>query len=196
MKNALSVLRGEHRLLAAVRHGLRMLTRDAQDTSVKPDFAVFQAMIRYIDDFPERLHHPKEDTFLFPRVAARSPDAVPLIEVLRAEHVQGARLIRDLENSLAWCKNHWPGGAERFAALVESYSQFHWEHMRKEEDQLLPLAERVLTAEDWRGSQEAFAGNADPIADLREKDFTALFTRIVNLAPAPIGLGDRWEKSP
>ena len=32
-------------------------------------------------------------------------------------------------------------------------------------------------------------GNHDPIADLRERDFEQLYTRIVNLAPAPVGLG-------
>ena len=194
MQTAIGILRSEHRSLSAVLHGLRVLARDATNPSVKPDFAVFQAMLRYIDDFPERMHHPKEDTFLFPRIAARSPDALPLIDALRAEHVQGAQLIRDLEDSLIWFKTHWPGGSELFSALVEDYSRFLWEHMRKEEEQLLPLAQRVLTAEDWRGIKEAFEGNTDPIADLREKDFAALFTRIVNLAPAPIGLGARWEK--
>lgn len=52
----------------------------------------------------------------------------------------------------------------------------------------------ALTAEDWAAIESAFAGNQDPIADLREKDFDRLYQRIVNLAPAPIGLGDRRKK--
>ena len=32
-------------------------------------------MLRYIDEYPERLHHPKEDQFLFARLAKRSVDA-------------------------------------------------------------------------------------------------------------------------
>ena len=43
--------------------------------------------------------------------------------------------------------------------------------------------------------EEAFSGNEDPIADLREKDFAALFSRIVTLAPAPIGLGEPWRRA-
>ena len=66
--------------------------------------------------------------------------------------------------------------------------------MRKEEQLLLPLAERALNAEDWKAIDEAFAGNEDPIADLREKDFRAIYQRIVSLAPDPIGLGDRWKR--
>ena len=39
----------------------------------------------------------------------------------------------------------------------------------------------------------AVAGNSDPIADLREKDFHALYQRILSLAPAPVGVGERWK---
>ena len=58
----------------------------------------------------------------------------------------------------------------------------------------MPLAERVLTPEDWRAIDDAFDVNRDPIAGIRERDFEALFTKIVNLAPAPIGFADRWQK--
>lgn len=56
-------------------------------------------------------------------------------------------------------------------------------------------AAKMLTGEDWAAIEAAFAGNDDPIADLREKDFTQLFQRIVALAPAPVGLGERWAKA-
>lgn len=192
MKNALNILRSEHQSLAAVLHGLVTLARDAQNPAVRPDFAVFRAMLRYIDSFPERLHHPKEDEFLFRPVIARAAEAHALIDQLRTEHQQGAKLIRTLEQALRDLEAHWPDDAARFAALVEAYSRFHWDHMRVEEDVLMPLAERVLLEEDWCAMEEALAGNEDPIADLREKDFADLFTRIVNIAPAPIGLGERW----
>lgn len=194
MQKAIGILRSEHRSISAVLHGLQTLIRDARNPALKPDFAVFHAMLRYIDDFPERMHHPKEDKFLFARVAARAVDARPLIDSLLAEHVQAAWLLRDLKTALHGFETDLPGAAARFAAMVDDYAKFHWAHMKKEEDLILPLAERVLLEEDWRAIDAAFAGNEDPIADLREKDFTALFTHIVNLAPAPVGLGDRWEK--
>jgi hypothetical protein len=66
--------------------------------------------------------------------------------------------------------------------------------MRKEERELLPLAERHLTAADWKEIDDAFAANEDPIAGMHERDFEKLFTRIVNLAPEPVGLGERWSR--
>jgi hemerythrin-like domain-containing protein len=152
-------------------------------------------MIYYIDSFPERLHHPKENDALFPRVLERSPGAAPLVRELRDEHEKGARLIRDLEHALTAFEVAWPFGADRFAEAVHDYAAFHWDHMRKEEQALLPLAEQALTEEDWTAVAAEFARNEDPIADLREKDFSDLFSRIVAIAPAPVGLGKPWKRA-
>lgn len=194
MHSSIRILYDEHRSIAAVLHGLLALVRAAKDPAVQPEFPVFNAMIYYIDTFPERLHHPKEDQFLFARLAKRAPEARPLIDELRAEHVKGASLIRELQAALLAFEVNGQRELPAFAAAAEAYAQFHWEHMRKEEKQLLPLTERALTAEDWTAIDEAFAGNEDPIADLRENDFRALYQRILNLAPDPVGLGDRWKR--
>jgi hypothetical protein len=87
----------------------------------------------------------------------------------------------------------WSGGGEAFSAAVDRYAQFHWDHMRREERELLPLAETFLEESDWAALDAAFGGNEDPVADLREQDFDRLFQRIVNLAPAPVGLGEAWR---
>ena len=195
MNEAIRILRNEHRSISSVLHALRELAQTAQDPAVRPDFAVFRAMIYYIDTFPERLHHPKENDVLFPRILVRSPAAASLVERLRNEHEKGAALIRDLERSLLAFEVAWPHGADSFQAAVREYANFHWDHMRTEENALLPLAEAALTEEDWKIIGDAFAGNQDPIADLRENDFARLFSRIVSLAPAPVGLAKPWKRA-
>lgn len=195
MDKAIRIIHDEHRSISAVLSGLKELALAARKPGIRPDFAVFRAMIHYIDEFPERLHHPKEDRYLFERLEARAPEARPLIEQLRAEHQLGARLVRDLESALLAFEVNGEREAGAFDAAVNAYAQFHWDHMRKEEKELLPLAERHLTTDDWRRIEDAFAGNQDPIADLRERDFENLYRRIVNLAPAPVGLGARWQSA-
>jgi len=192
---ALQKIHDEHRSISAVLHALKHLAHDAQDTAVKPEFAVFRAMLHYIDEFPEKLHHPKEDRFLFPPIAGRVPQAQRVIDVLRAEHKEGAKFIRELERSLMLFEDSWPAGAKQFLESVDAYSDFHWRHMRKEEQEILPLAEKYLTAGDWEAIDQAFDVNRDPIAGIRERDFQALFSRIVSLAPEPVGLGARWKKT-
>jgi len=192
MKNAISVLKSEHRSISAVLHGLKELARMAQDATVRPRFQVLRSMLRYMDEYPERLHHPKEDEHLFARLVARAPETRLLVEELQAEHEEGARLIRELERTLLFFEEGWPAGARQFLRAVDAYAEFHWKHMRKEEQQLLPLAERHLTVEDWQAIDQAFAANRDPIAGMQERDFEKLFSRIVSLAPEPVGLGERW----
>lgn len=193
MKDAISILKSEHRSISAVLHGLKELARMAQDATVRPRFQVLRSMLRYIDEYPERLHHPKEDEHLFARVAARAPQARKLIDELKKEHEQGAGLIRELERKLLFFEEGWPAGGREFQQAVDAFADFHWQHMRKEELELLPIAERVLTAADWRAIERAFATNLDPIAELQERDYERLFSRIANLAPAPVGLGEAWR---
>jgi hemerythrin-like domain-containing protein len=195
MHKAIRIIHDEHRSISAVLSGLKSLAQMAQDGRLRPEFKVFRAMIYYIDAFPERMHHPKEDEHLFARLLTRRPDARALVDGLKAEHVQGRQLVRDLEQALLEIEETWPEGTHKFNAAIDAYAQFHWQHMNKEEKEVLPLAQASLSTEDWDAIAAAFAGNQDPIADLREKDFAALFQRIVALAPAPVGLGERWKKT-
>lgn len=85
------------------------------------------------------------------------------------------------------------GGADArqaFAAAVERYATFHWAHMRKEEDLVLPLALETLTIGDWTAIDAAFSVNDDPVPGLAPRqEFDALFRLIVALAPPPVGVG-------
>jgi hemerythrin-like domain-containing protein len=193
MKDAITILKSEHRSISVILAAMKELARIVEEQAVRPDFRAFRAMLRYIDEYPERLHHPKEDRFLFTRLAARSPEAKRLVDDLRSEHVAGARRIRDLERALLFFEDRWPAGTGEFRIAVDDYAAFHWAHMRKEEDQLLPLAMRVLTADDWAAIDAAFAQNEDPMAGLGAPDLRALFSRIAHLSPAPVGLAEPWS---
>ncbi|NIC41263.1 hemerythrin domain-containing protein [Aquabacterium sp. A08] len=188
---SLRTIRDEHMALAAMLRSLQQLVRQAP---VEPDerfFDTVQAMLFYIDEFPERLHHPKESNLLFPRVARAAPEAMAAIERLEQDHIQGEVAVRALQHQLlAW---KFLGAARRqsFVQALDRYVGFYLEHMRTEETEILPVAERCLGAADWAALDEAFAANQDPLtrqhapAPLYER----LFQRILHDAPAPIGLG-------
>jgi hemerythrin-like domain-containing protein len=184
------IILDEHRSIAAVLHGMLYLVRNTRLIGSPPPFKVLGAMTYYIDTFAERFHHPKEDTYLFRFLRLRYPDCSKLIERLESEHRAGAEKIRDLEQTL---KRYEEGGPEEFpafAAAVQSYAQFHWDHMRAEEVLVLPLAKTHLTADDWKEIDEAFSGHSDPLFGYKASaHYDDLFRRIVNLAPPPIGVG-------
>jgi len=187
---AIRIIRDEHRSLAAVLHGMVYLVREIRDRGARPDFALLGAMVYYIDTFPERFHHPKEDKYLFRLLRARCPEAEPLLDRLEAEHRSGAAKIRSLEQSLARFQQGGMNEFPAFAAAVDAYADFHWEHMRAEEKQMLPLAEKHLTADDWVAIDAAFTDHSDPLfGSAVGQAYEELFRRIVNLAPPPIGVG-------
>jgi hemerythrin-like domain-containing protein len=187
---ALSIIRNEHRSLAAVLHGLAYIVRQSRERGTAPDFDVLSAMIYYIDAFPERFHHPKEDRYLFALLRSRCPAAGSLIDVLRAEHAAGVHKIRTLEQSLTRYREGGSTEFAAFAAAVDAYVAFEGEHMRREERELLPLAEAHLTTDDWIMVDSAFQGATDPLLGVQPgEQWKQLFRRIVTLAPAPIGVG-------
>lgn len=190
MTQALSIIREEHRSLSAVTRSLRTLARDARDRGRAPDYELFTLILDYIEGFSDRLHHPKEDEYLFAALRRRGAAANEALDVLERDHARGDELTRDLRYLLSRCRVGGAGAVEAFAAAVEEYVDFYWRHMRLEEDVVLPLAERTLTEADWQPIDAAFRANEDPLFGARPREeFRKLFQLIVNLAPAPVGVG-------
>ena len=189
MKTALDVIKSEHRALAAVLSGLREFTEGVSIGRFQPDFDLLEAMISYVTELPDRVHHPKEDDYLFVALRRRAPDIGPVLDELQHEHREGPEHTHALLRSL---RRYRIGGAPEFAAFrddLRAYVDEQWRHMSLEETRVLPLAAEVLTPEDWAAIDAAFARNDNPWEGPAGR-YKALFTRIVTLAPAPIGVGD------
>jgi hemerythrin-like domain-containing protein len=189
MPRAVDVITHEHRSITAVISALEYLARDVAGGG-EPDYEVLTVILDYIETFPNRLHHPKEDRYLFSALRLRSPAAAPILDELEEEHRRGDELTRELRYLLTRCRVGGAGARQAFAAAVEGYAKFHWAHMRKEEDVVLPLARETLTDAEWTAIDAAFSVNDDPVPGLAPRqEFDALFRLIVAMAPPPIGLG-------
>lgn len=186
----LRVIRDEHAALAAMLRTLSMLLAQHRRDGTLPDFTTLRAMLFYIDEFPERLHHPKESGLLFPKLRERSAEAAAVLDRLDREHAAGENAVRDLGHALLGFEMMGEARRAAFEAAAQRYVDFYLEHMAIEERSVLPLAEKVLTDADWDALDAAFAANRDPLAGhAPSDDYRALFSRIVRLVPAPLGLG-------
>jgi len=97
---ALDVIHDEHQALAAMLRSMSLLVAQAHREGHAPDFGVLRAMLFYVDEYPERLHHPKESELLFPRVRERCPELAATLDRLDSDHGRGEAAIRALEHSL------------------------------------------------------------------------------------------------
>ena len=186
----LRVIRDEHAALAAMLRSVLLLLGQYRQRGETPDFSLLRAMLFYIDEFPQRLHHPKESTLLFPKMRLRSDEALAVLDKLDREHEQGEWQIRYVERALLAFEILGESRRAPFEEALQRYVDFYLGHMRTEEVEVLPLAERILTEADWDELDVEFLLNRDPLTGhAPTEEYSALFSRIVCLTPAPIGLG-------
>ena len=187
---ALRIIRDEHVAVAAVLRSLvHMIDRGPGD---QPErfFDVLRAMQFYIDEFPERFHHPKESDLLFPKIARVARELMPVIQRLENDHMAGEGRVRELQHLLLAWELLGEGRRPAFEEGARKYVDFYLGHMGAEEHHLLPVAQERLTDDDWKQLDAAFLAHKDPLASgERDPSFDRLFTRIVMRAPAPIGGG-------
>ncbi len=194
---SIRIIRDEHAALAAMLRSLRAMVERGPGSvpgnvvESKDYFDVLRAMLFYIDEFPERLHHPKESDLLFPRVARMAPETMETIVRLEQDHSTSEADVRKLQHLLlAW---ELLGEARRadFEQAVYRYLDAYLKHMLLEETVILPAAIRVLNDADWEELDAAFASNCDPLTGKYPRDpaYDQLFSRIVMQTPAPIGVG-------
>ena len=190
MHAALHIIKSEHRSISAVLDGLCHFVDRGLAGEPLPDARVFRAMLQYLDLFAERMHHPKEDKYLFARLRQRTGEADAMLDRLQDDHFWDLAAIRALEQAFLRYEEGGEPFFDAFATRVRDYAAFHRDHMRNEEKVIFPLAEQVLTEDDWRHIERAFEAHLDPLASPREeRDIRTLFTRIVTITPNPIGLG-------
>jgi nucleotide-binding universal stress UspA family protein/hemerythrin-like domain-containing protein len=174
----------EHRSLAAVIHGLEFLVREARDKGRPPSFDLLGAILHYIKVFPEALHHPREDAYLFRKLRERTSQFDQTLAELERQHATGRQLVDELEQSIARYEADTVHGFDAFAAAVARFASVQMQHMRLESKVILPAAREHLTAEDWAEIDRAFANNGDPRFSIdNDEEFRQLFARILNLAP-------------
>lgn len=188
--SALNTIYDEHRSLAAVVQGLRFIVAKYRQGRGQPDFRLLRAMVFYLEEFPQKLHHPKEDAYLFARLQLRTRMADSVIAELRAQHVAGIHHVSNLHAALDRYESSTEDGLEEFSLAVEQFSDDVLRHMAVEESCLLPLARRHLSAEDWVEIGVAFGENGDPrfIADAHDS-FSELFSRILKLGAPDSSMG-------
>ncbi|MEP6739570.1 MAG: hemerythrin domain-containing protein [Caldimonas sp.] len=195
MHPTIRILRDEHGALAAVLRSIGLLLSESRSHGIVPDFAALRAMLFYIDEFPEQVHHVKESNLLFPKLRARSDEAREVLERLDHDHSRSQDEVRKLEHDLIGLEMMCEAAGfdtrlAHFEANIGAYITAYLDHIRVEEREVLPLAERVLTVADWAELDSAFMVNRDPLTHCEVDDaYRPLFLKILMTLPAPLGLG-------
>jgi nucleotide-binding universal stress UspA family protein/hemerythrin-like domain-containing protein len=182
-REAVMTIRNEHLSIGAVVNGMQYLVRQYQTAQGIPDFKLLHAMLYYINTFPEKLHHPKEERYLFAKLKQRTHAVNDVLSQLESEHARELELIAELRASIVAYEAGDENGLAKFASSVEAFAEFVWAHIGLEENVIIPAAEKHLSNRDWYEIARAFSENGDPcFAADSEASYKNLFSQIMNLA--------------
>ena len=156
---AIEIIKDEHRSMGSVVKGMQARVAAVKAGAEPLDVYLLRAMFDYIEMMPDRVHHPKEDEYLFRFLRRRSVEAAKVLDELEAEHVRARELLVAMRAALDATGEG--GRIGELEAALDAYASFLWQHMKREEEFILPLAERWLEAGDWEKIAVAFRANRD-----------------------------------
>ncbi|MCR9278376.1 MAG: hemerythrin domain-containing protein [Pseudomonadaceae bacterium] len=175
-------LRRDHRRIGRV---LQLLDAqiDALD-SAGVDGIVLRDIVEYLAGYPEAVHHRLEDE-LFDRLvnSGLKPSEWALVSRNMSEHseiyVRTQKLAEDIDLIL----RDVVLPVERLREDLLAYSDLQHGHMNREEQQLFPMALRLLTDETWRELETQARDMSDPMFDGTVERFNDLFELVLAATP-------------
>ncbi|HEX4857871.1 MAG TPA: hemerythrin domain-containing protein, partial [Usitatibacteraceae bacterium] len=163
MQSALAIIQGEHQAYAKALKTLSSNLERAVAHNYSPNLDIFVVGLNFIDTFIDHFHHPKEDDYLFRALRARTNEADRFLFDLQHDHAYAAQSHARLSESLERAHSRGAEALAAFAYDLRDFLQQQYDHMRIEENIILPLAQHYLADEDWLDIDRAFRANRDPL---------------------------------
>ena len=126
------------------------------------DFDLLRDVMHYMTHYPDRVHHPLEN-LVIEKLIERDPSireaAIPIVREHR-ELAEKSEVFLEMVSRVADGEMVL---REEIEARGREYVAFLRTHMQKEDDDIFPLAEKVLTEEDLQQVADAMERRADPV---------------------------------
>lgn len=153
------------------------LQRHLDDQS--PNYGLMLDILYYMIHYPDIFHHPKED-LVSERIRELDTNAREVVDELMRQHVilrdSGAQLHGQLEAIM-------DGAMLKRASIAQpatTYINYFRRHMKKEEAEIFPLAQKLLSREDWAAIEKEAPFKDDPLFGngVLEKQYERLHQQI------------------
>jgi hemerythrin-like domain-containing protein len=146
-----------------------------------PDFDLLRMITEYILDYPDLVHHPKED-LVFERIAIRDPEAKAVIGHLVQDHKELSELTRRFAAAISSAARDMELSRDWLDSLAREYLFAARTHMQTEETHFLPRAAAILTDQDWIQVEQNVTHIEDPMFGKKVAEaYLFLYERIVKL---------------
>jgi hemerythrin-like domain-containing protein len=137
-----------HRIFRWLYRELPMLIREVEAGDL--DRAAVLGVYAKLYFYALHLHHETEDLLLWDPLTARDPGCVAHVDQMRAQHAEVAAHLARIEPQLApWVASADAGLRDAFAGDIEVLRDALFAHLGQEEDDIIPVAEAVLSQQEW-----------------------------------------------
>ena len=174
----INVLQSEHKKIARILDITEHAFAAFRD-GTSPNYDLINLLIEYVRNFPDRVHHRKED-FVYRKLKFRVPEAIAELVDLELEHKRLDELTSRFAEAIERVELDQEIPRDYVCNVVRDFIDFSREHMRKEEQGFLPLAQRSLLPEDWSDIACSIARmSLSPNEARSEAKCSALFLQII-----------------
>lgn len=155
---ATTALEHEHRSVETVVEAISTIA-DHLEQGRRIDTSLLTEVVFFFRVFADQCQTSKEDDLLFPALEAKcmSPGTCP-IAGLRNDHRQAGSLTLNLLEAADAYKAGRGSANELLARTLRHLAELYREHIWKENYLILPLAEKVLSADEQDRLSQAFQG--------------------------------------
>lgn len=142
----------ERRLIARIRSYVAKYNKRPNEI----DPGILASELNKLGALAEAHHKEKLEDCLIPAVREASTEAAPLLDHLASLRRTGRAMLRLMQRSLRRAARNGQHQVENVVGNVESYCLNLLERLAKEENELLPLARRVIHGQGWFAIGAAF----------------------------------------
>jgi hemerythrin-like domain-containing protein len=153
---AVGILVEEHFWIGKLLDCLQRLAEESRSSGIVGDGGSSE-LLSLLDSFADHRHQDKEERILFPRLMVRADEQQSrVLEHLLEEHADERRLMMSIRSNLLGALHGEPVCVREFSREAQAYVDLQRRHMASEAATLLPMAERLLTAQDDRDVVSGF----------------------------------------
>ena len=181
MPRVITVLQNDHQNVLVLLQLLDPLASKLAP-GTPADFVPILDIMNYMTRYSDLFHHPTEE-LVFKKLIERDVSAGPLVAKLTLEHKilgeKGGQLLHSVRNVVNGFVPHEGGPASECKDYVTTLRR----HMSWEENEVFPLASKLLIDDDWGAIERGLVARTDPLFGTgREAEYMALYNHIVAAA--------------
>jgi len=183
LTQVLAELREDHRNLRLL---LDLLESESSSITVddEPDFELLHDIMQYMTVYSDAVHHPKED-LVYDLLREHDAEWATGLEQIEPEHREIAYLGTTLRNDIEAIISGTAVTRDRLNSDLQDYVIQLRKHMRWEEDELFPMADKLASANRDASISVALFPDDDPLfGATTAASFTNLLTYLQKYRPA------------